>query len=109
MERIPEQACGNIYIRPNYLNRGTVVGNHTHNFDHTTILLKGSVLVAITRPDGSKYTETLIAPRFVLIKANYCHEITGLEDDTEFWCVYAHRTPQGEIVQETQGWLKGYS
>ena len=48
------------------------------------------------------------APSHFLVKAQVVHKITALEDNTEYWCVYSHRTPQGEIVQNYTGWPDSY-
>ncbi len=44
---------------------------------------------------------------WVLILAGVLHRITALEDGTIYHCIYAHRTPQGDVVQEYDGWAKG--
>jgi len=100
-----EWASGNIYIRPVHLARaGDECGNHAHNFDHTTIILKGAVRIA---KDG--IDQEFFAPSHCLIEKGIRHLIVALEDDTEFWCVYSHRSPQGEVVQEFNGWLEAYN
>lgn len=103
-----EYASGNIYIRPNKLAKGQMVHGHTHNFDHTTIFFKGAFRVKATRPDGSVIERDFAAPAHCLILADVKHEITALEPDSEFWCVYSHRTPQGDIVQQFTGWEPAY-
>jgi len=48
-----EQAIGNIYVRPFQLEKsGDVIQGHTHNFDHTTMILKGGVHCKASLPDG---------------------------------------------------------
>ncbi len=106
---LAERVSGNIYIRPMPLPlRGSKIDGHKHNFDHTTIVFKGSVHVLAKCPDGRRIEGTFRAPDSFLVKAEVEHEITALEDDTLAWCVYAHRTPQGEIVQEYAGWEAAY-
>jgi hypothetical protein len=46
--------------------------------------------------------------KWVLIKAGVKHRITALEVDTVAHCIYAHRNPQGDIVQECDGWGDAY-
>jgi hypothetical protein len=103
-----EWVSGNIYIRPNSLEKaGNKVCGHKHNFDHTTIIFKGRVHVKATLPDGQVLDRSFgdgCEFRHFLVKADVSHEITAEVDDTEFWCVYSHRTPQGDIVQEYTGW-----
>lgn len=45
---------------------------------------------------------------YFLVKAGVEHEITAREDGTIYWCVYSHRTPQGEVVQEYAGFEEAY-
>lgn len=114
-----EWISGNIFIRPNTLpNVGDKVDGHTHNFDHTTIVFSGRVNVKAWRvnPDGSR--GEMIAERnfggpddiarHFLVRAEVAHEITALEPNTVFWCVYSHRTPQGDVVTHNTGWQDAY-
>lgn len=104
-----EWASGNIYIRPNPLPKvGDGVDGHTHNFDHTTIVFKGAVHVKATLPNGTVIEQDFHAPAHFLVKADVKHEIRALVDDSEFWCVYSHRTPQGDVVEENTGWMSAY-
>ncbi len=125
-------AGGNIFIRPNRLDKaGDKTTGHTHNFDHVTIVFTGAIHVRAFRraqivkevgPDDGlgaeistpEYHDTLIAerdfhaPAHCLIRADVMHEITALEDNTVYWCCYAHRTPQGDVVQHETGWTDAY-
>lgn len=104
-----ELVSGNIFIRKNGgMAKGDKVGGHTHNFDHTTIVFTGAVHVSALCPDGRVIEQDFRAPTHFLVKAEVKHEITALEDGTEFWCVYGHRTPQGDVVQEFNGWSEAY-
>ena len=105
---IAEWVSGNIYIRPNRGLAGTVVAGHTHHFDHTTIVFAGAVHVKATTPDGQVLRERdFHAPAHFLVKAEVWHEISFLEDG-EFWCVYSHRTPQGRVTEDFDGWQPAY-
>ena len=103
-----EWVSGNIFIRVQKPNNGGATKGHRHNFDHTTILFKGSVHVAATLTDGTEIEREFTAPSHFLIRKDVTHNITALEDGTEYWCVYSHRTPQGDVVEEYDGWLKAY-
>lgn len=104
-----ELVCGNIFVRPNPLAKaGDRVDGHTHNFDHTTYVVKGAVHVRGVCPDGRVIERDFSAGDFCLIKAEVIHTITALMDDTLFHCIYAHRTPQGDVVQEFTGWGAAY-
>lgn len=104
---LPEWISGNIFIRPNPGKAGDVIGGHTHNFDHTTIVFRGAVKVEATTPDGRVRVQEFRAPAHFLVKAEVKHEITFLEDG-EFWCVYSHRDPQARISEVYEGWMEGY-
>ena len=100
-----EWISGNIFIRPNsLLPKGRIVEAHKHTFDHTTIVFTGSVHVKRTNEDNSITEEDFKAPSHFLVKAGLEHEITALEDDTTYWCVYSHRDAQGKVVQQYDGW-----
>jgi len=109
-----EWISGNVFIRPQKLAKaGDKVEGHKHNFDHTTIVFSGAVHVRAVLPDGSIIERdfgegTLHGLRHFLVKADVEHEITALADDTEFWCVYSHREPQGEITLANTGWEDAY-
>ncbi len=104
-----EWISGNVFIRPNELSeKGGKVNGHKHNFDHTTIVFKGSVHVKGVLPNGNVIERDFVAPSHFLVKADVEHEITALEDDTIFWCVYSHRDPQGQVSVENTGWGPGY-
>lgn len=104
-----ELVSGNILIRPNTLEKkGDKVDGHTHNFDHTTIVFTGSVHVIATLPSGNIIEKDFTAPAHFLVKADVKHEIIAKEDGTIFWCVYSHRSPQGDVIQENIGWDRAY-
>jgi hypothetical protein len=105
MENEMEWVSGNIFIRKSIMDKaGMVIPGHKHLFDHTTIVFKGSVHVRAKLPDNTIIERDFKAPTHFLVKKDVEHEITALEDDSEFWCVYSHRDPQGEVVQEWTGW-----
>lgn len=104
-----EWVSGNVFIRPNELpDVGNAVHGHKHNFDHTTIVFKGAVHVKATLPSGRVIERDFKAPSHFLVKAEVEHQITATEPDTVFWCVYSHRTPQGDVVEEFDGWRDAY-
>jgi len=104
-----EWVSGNVYIRPNKLPKaGDMTDGHTHNFDHTTIVFTGAIHVDATLPNGTIISRDFHAPSHCLIRADVKHKITALVDDTQYWCVYAHRNPQGEVVLDYDGWSASY-
>lgn len=87
---------GNIWVRQNYLEKaGDQVGGHIHYFDHVSLLAKGSVEVRI---DGQR-PHTFQAPTFIVIRKNHRHQITALEDDTSWYCVFAARDIDGNVEE----------
>lgn len=104
-EQKAEWVSGNVYIRRVRLaKKGDVLPGHKHNFDHTTIVFTGAVHVLATCDEGCNKEQDFKAASHFLVKKDWRHTITALEDGTEFWCVYSHRDPQGNVVQEYTGW-----
>ena len=104
-----EWVSGNVMIRPNLLAKaGDVLPGHLHNFDHTLIVFKGSLRIHGECPDARIVEKEFVAPSHALVLKDVIHTITALQDDTEFWCVYSHRHPNGEISQEWTGWNDAY-
>jgi hypothetical protein len=109
----------NIYKRRNLLpHRGDVVHGHEHNFDHDMVVWRGAVRVSVLDNSGrAVLTREITAPGpeypdaypdWLLIKAGVRHEILALTDNVEFWCLYAHRDPQGRVSLEYTGWEPAY-
>lgn len=92
---------GNIWVRSHVLEKAgdTNDGGHVHYFDHVSMLHKGSVRVDVTNPEtGEKRTKDFKAPTFIVIRKDHTHKITALEDDTQYYCVFALRDIDGEVV-----------
>jgi quercetin dioxygenase-like cupin family protein len=103
-EQIIEQVQGNIFLRPVHGNKGYVIEGHEHNFDHVSFCISGSIRVKFGKPEDPEYhEETYHAGEHFLVKATIRHQITFLEDGTRFFCIYSHRGPNGEVVQEFPG------
>lgn len=109
-----ELVSGNIFIRPmTFAGIGSVVEGHVHNFDHTTYVVRGALRFEQLDPVTGEVLKTIDKKasdghNWVLIRAEMCHRITSLEEDSLGHCIYAHRNPQGEIVQEYDGWMASY-
>jgi quercetin dioxygenase-like cupin family protein len=107
-----EWISGNIFIRPNQnMKKGDVIQGHKHNFDHTSFVTEGSVHVKAVTPDGRVIESDFgkdYKYRHFLVLADVEHEITALEDGTNFYCIYSHRTPQGEVSISQTGWREAY-
>lgn len=109
-----ELVSGNIFIRPLELAQaGDMIDGHAHNFDHTTYIVKGSMLIehladdkiTVLRAVTKKATD---GQNWVLIRAGAYHRITALENETLGHCIYSHRNPQGDIVEKYEGWVEAY-
>ncbi len=104
-----EWQSGNVFIRANALAKsGDKTDGHKHAFDHTTIIFKGAVRITAKLPNGTEITREATAPAHFLIRAEVQHAITATVDDTVYWCIYSHRTHQGDVVQAYDGWTDAY-
>lgn len=86
-------ACvSNLWVRMmTFEKAGDCNEGHTHNYDHITLLSKGSVEVDV---DGTKTTFT--APHMIFIAKGKKHFLTALEDGTVASCIHALRTGDRE-------------
>lgn len=104
---------GNIYVRQMVLAKdGDIIDGHGHNFDHTTYIPRGGARFDLLG-ETDEVLKTVVKRatdgyNFILIRAGVRHRITATEDNTLLHCVYAHRNPQGDIVQEYDGWTPAY-
>ena len=104
---------GNIFIRKGQIEMaGETVDGHEHNFDHVTIVKSGSMRIEQLDEAGNvvRSVEKVASANnsHVLILAGAIHRLTALEDNSSYWCVYAHRDPQGELVEHYDGWKEAY-
>jgi hypothetical protein len=107
-----ERVMGNIFVRTCDVlqNKGGRIDGDQHKFDHVTIILRGAVHAVKKKPDGTVMIDRRIdAPASLMIEADMLHSFESLEDGTTAWCVYAHRTPQGDAVQQYNGWTDAYA
>jgi quercetin dioxygenase-like cupin family protein len=82
----------NLWIRQMHFHKaGDMNEGHVHNFDHITMLSRGSVKVHV---DG-EVTE-FAAPHLIFIAKGKSHFIEALEDDTIAACLHALRTGERE-------------
>lgn len=86
---------GNVWIRAHHFAKaGEVHDGHTHTFDHVSFLTKGRVQVIV-----GKHATEYEAPNFIVIGKDVEHQIIALEDETQWWCVFAVRDKNGEVVE----------
>lgn len=102
--------CGPLQYRITHLEKaGMECPGHTHNFDHVTQVVKGRVNVKVCYDDGRPPVDIdMTAPHFFNVEARAYHTITALEDGSEFWCVYPHRTCNGDISEHYTGFEEAY-
>lgn len=78
-------AVNNIWTRQmHFVKRGDHETQHTHQFDHLTLLAKGSLEV---EANGKK--TVFVSPHMIFISKDTVHSLTALEDDTVAYCIHA--------------------
>ena len=85
---------GNIWVRQHELKNGEIYDGHKHHFDHVTLLARGTVKVEV---EGR--SKQFTAPTFIIIRKELQHQITALSDDVLYYCVFALRDLDGEVVE----------
>jgi len=86
---------GNIWVRQNSIDKaGDSFPGHKHHFDHVTLLVQGKILVEVEGYESKEY----IAPTFVVINKDKQHKITALTDQVIYYCVFALRDENGEVI-----------
>jgi len=84
---IAVSCVASVYVRHMvFENIGDIELGHSHQFDHQTLVAKGSIKV---KANGKETVFT--APHCVFIKAGVEHELTSLEEDTVVYCIHALR------------------
>jgi quercetin dioxygenase-like cupin family protein len=84
---------GNIWVRQRVLKQGETHLGHKHHFDHVTLLAKGHVKVEVEERSKEFY-----APTFIVIRKEHEHAFTALSEDVLYYCVFALRDVDGEIM-----------
>jgi hypothetical protein len=84
----------NLYSRMmHFKNAGDTEHNHTHSFDHLTLLAVGSVKCEVNG------VETMFkAPHMIFIHKDKMHAFTALEDNTVAYCIHPMRI--GERIED---------
>jgi hypothetical protein len=87
---------GNIWVKQNVLERkGEHFNGHEHKFDHVTLLTSGKLQVEVEGKEPKEFK----APTFIVIRKEQKHKLTALEDSTTYYCVYALRNLDGEVIE----------
>ena len=89
----------NLWLRQMvFKNKGDRNEQHTHNYDHITLLTTGSVKVTV-----DDVSTEFTAPQMIYIKQGKVHNIEALEDNTIAFCVHALRDKDtGDILDPSQ-------
>ena len=91
---------GNIWVRQSTLtNVGDTAGGHKHHFDHVTLLVSGKVSVEVE----GKEPQEFIAPTFLIMRKDLKHKMTALVPNTAYYCVFALRDLDGEVIGDVYG------
>jgi hypothetical protein len=73
-----------------FKNVGDTEIGHKHQFDHLTLLAKGSLKVTIEGKDT-----VFKAPHMIFIQKDKFHELVAIEEDTVAYCIHALRNQDG--------------
>jgi len=80
-------------------NKGTLIPQHSHAYDHTTLVTSGAVKVW----QDEVLTGEFVAPTAVYIKAGVKHTFETLEDNTSLYCIHnISRKGVVEVLEEHQ-------
>ena len=84
----------NVFIRMmSFEKAGDIEEGHTHEFDHVTLLSKGSLKIT---SDGKETIFT--APHLIFIAKDKEHRLEALEDGTTACCIHGVRDDSGDII-----------
>lgn len=97
----PEQPHGielhmadDVFIKQMVIPRaGTYVPQHSHAYDHTSMLAKGSIRVW----EDGQLTGDFVAPTGIMIKRGVKHTFLSLEDGTIVYCI--HNLSRADVVE----------
>lgn len=82
----------NLWLRQMHFEKaGDFNEGHTHDFDHITLLARGSVTVDVNN-EKTDFT----APHMIFIAKGKPHFLTAKEDGTLAYCVHALRSGERE-------------
>lgn len=91
---------GNIWVRQIKLAKsGDLIDGHKHHFDHVSFLTKGKVAVHVEGKEPKEFT----APTFIIIDKDHEHKVVALEDDVDWFCVFALRDVDGSVIEMYEG------
>jgi quercetin dioxygenase-like cupin family protein len=86
-------------------DHGTIVPQHSHQWDHTSMVASGSVAVW----KGREFLGIFEAPTGIFIKAGIKHTFQSLEDNTIIYCIHNLHGEQAVRVLEEHDLLEEVS
>jgi quercetin dioxygenase-like cupin family protein len=85
---------------------------HTHNYDHTTIVIRGGVICTYKyEKDGQIVEGESVEFRqgeAFEVKARVHHTLKATEDNTIYYCCFSHRDLDGVVCQRYTGNAQAY-
>lgn len=95
---------GPVGIRPTHLAKACEANvGHEHNYDHTTIVIRGRVKVLYRyMQDGREVDGESVEfgqGETIHIRAKVRHTITALTDNVLYYCVFSHRDFEGVVCE----------
>lgn len=87
-------AAGGVYVKIMRMNKSDAARQHTHNYDHLTVVAAGEVAVKFEDNMIGYYT----APTAIVVKADKQHEFIATRDGTVCLCV--HKVRDEETVDD---------
>lgn len=91
---------GNIWVKQNILDgAGSMSHGHEHLFDHVSLLVEGTVEVHVAGAEPTQF----VAPTFIVIRKQHQHHFKAVTDRVVWYCVYALRDFEGEVIEDLYG------
>lgn len=70
---------------------GTLLDKHVHDYDHMSVLARGTAVVTIVNPARTEEeTHVMNAGEFIVIKAGYTHQIYAATDII-WYCIHPNK------------------
>lgn len=83
---------------------------HKHNYDHSTLVMRGRILVVAHDDAGQElWRQEFGWGERCFIAAYLHHTIKALEENTVYDCVFSHRDFEGQVSQRYIGNQTAYT
>ena len=87
------------YMKDTLIPQGVELVQHSHTFDHVSVLLSGCVVVKV---EGEVHRYT--APAGIMITANRAHSVLAMEESV-WLCI--HKTDETDVGKIDESIVKG--